>query len=167
MKTMWILTGLAVGGLLLTGCKKASESVAEKAMERAIERDGGGKAKVDIQGDKVTIKGADGTMEVGGTKIPDNFPKDVFLVKDGKVTMTLKTSDGVQVVLESKLGADKVAALYASEMKSLGWTEAQNVTMGNMAMLEFKKDRRTTTAVITQKDAGSQVQVVTTPADGK
>lgn len=52
-------------------------------------------------------------------------------------------------------------------MKSLGGTEAQNVTMGNMAMLEFKKDRRTTTAVITQKDAGSQVQVVTTPADGK
>jgi hypothetical protein len=160
---MLIAVGLIV--VAMSGCKKASENIVEQAMERAIEEDGGGKAKVDIQGEKVTIKTEDGTMEVasgGEATIPAEFPKDVFLVKDAKVSMSMKTPEGVQVVIETKQSVNQAAALYGSEMKKLGWNEEQNVSMGDTAMMSYQKDSREAAIVITKAATGANVQIVTT-----
>jgi len=163
MKHILIIAALTAGLVAVTGCKKASEKITEKLIEQSIEKDGGGKASVDIQEGKMTIKDADGTLEVAsgdGAKIPAEFPKDVFLVKNAKVVMSMKSSDGMQVMLETKESVDEVAKLYAAGMKAQEWEEETNVNMGDSVMCAYKKGEREATVIITKGSTGAQVQIV-------
>lgn len=65
------------------GCKKAEESILEKAIENA----GGEGAKVDIDKDKTVIKSNEGTFEVNteASKWPGEIPGDIPEFKFGKV----------------------------------------------------------------------------------
>lgn len=162
MKLIQLIVLTAVPLVAVTGCKKASESVAEKIIERSLEQEGG-KARVDLQEGKVTIEGKDGTVEVaggGGATIPPEFPKDVFLLKDAKVLMSLKSPDGVQLMLESKESMSRAAERYAAEMKALGWEEETSVNTAESIMRSYKKGDREAMVVISKAAEGSQIQVM-------
>ena len=76
------------------GCGK---KISEKIMEKAIEANQGGKAKVDISNGAMTIKTKDGEFVAGqgaAVKLPADFPADVFLYKGAKPVVTMKTADG-------------------------------------------------------------------------
>ncbi|MBM3858999.1 MAG: hypothetical protein FJ395_05030 [Verrucomicrobia bacterium] len=157
---------LTVSLMTVTGCKKASEKLTEKIVEKAIEREGGGKAAVDIQEGKVTIKTKDGTMEAAtgsSAKIPDGFPKDVHVIKNATITMSLKTPDAFQLMIETKDSVENAASQYSAEMKASGWNEETNMNMGESVMHAYKKGNRQASIIITKGQQGAQIQIVASP----
>jgi hypothetical protein len=104
--------------LSLAGCgikenleKKAGEALAENVLEST----GGG--DVDINGDKITIKGESGEeLTVGGTEWPKSeLAKSVPEFQTGTITAVLDSADCVIVSLESVKEAD--AAAYFATVK--------------------------------------------------
>jgi len=148
--------------ILAVGCGRKAE---EKAMEKAIEKQTGGKASVNIDKNSFSVKTKDGefTMTSGGdAKIPDDFPSDVFVYKGSTVFSTLKVPDGQQVQLTSKDAVSKVADAYKKEMTAKGWTEESTVTMGEQVVLSYQKDDlRTAVMVMGEKDLSRIILTVT------
>lgn len=114
-----------IGGLLIfililsfAGCgakKNLKEKAGEALAGKIIEAAGGG--GVDINKDKVSIKGKDGEkLTIGGTEWPKSkLAKSVPEFKGGKIAAVLDSDDSVMVVLESVKEAD--AAAYIETVK--------------------------------------------------
>lgn len=83
-----------------TGCG-AKEKLGEKVAERAFEEVGGGDLNID--GDKVTIKGNNGeTVTFGDSKWPTSeLAKNIPEFKDGTVNGVLESTDSIVITLES------------------------------------------------------------------
>lgn len=114
MKKILALLIAATLVLSLAGCgvkEKASEKIAEKIVEEAI----GG--KVDVDGDKVTIKGEDGTeVKFGGTEWPKtDLMKNIPEFKDGTIATVMESDKYAMVVIEKVKEED--ATKYLDEMK--------------------------------------------------
>ena len=83
--TQKLLLALAIAAACaLPGCKRASEAIAEKAIEQAS----GDKVDIKQDGDTVSIKTDQGEMKVataqdgGSVALPADFPGDVFLPEE-------------------------------------------------------------------------------------
>jgi hypothetical protein len=166
MRTL-IAIVLAVGVAITVGCKKASEELGEKMMEKALESQGGGKADVDVHEGKVTIKTKEGQFEAvsgGGARIPAGFPQDVYVLTDAKIIMASKSPTGFHVMFETGDSQDKIVARYAEEMKARDWSEESSVTMGDGVMANYKKENRGVMVMVAKDDSGTKVQVITTHA---
>lgn len=161
-----LLSVLLVVGLIgMNGCRRASKKLSEKIMERAIEKSGGGDADVTVTDGKVSVKTKDGEFETAagdGAKVPDDFPKDVFLPNGGKVVSTVKVPQGFMVAMELKVSPDKVASEVAAAMKSEGWTEAMSSASGDTRMFNYAKEdaKRSANFVISKTDKGCQIQIM-------
>lgn len=83
-----------------TGCG-AKEKLGEKVAEKAFEEVGGG--DLDIDGDKVTIKGNSGeTVTFGDSKWPTSeLANNIPEFKDGTVNGVLESTDSIVITLES------------------------------------------------------------------
>jgi hypothetical protein len=83
-----------VFSLFILSCQRASKKTGEKMMEKALENATGGKANVDINGEKTVIETSAGKMEVDSkaNSWPGEIPGDVPEFKFGKVT-AVTTSD--------------------------------------------------------------------------
>jgi hypothetical protein len=163
-----VVTGLMAAG----GCRKASERIAEKMAEKAIEKNGGGKANVDISDGKISVKTKEGEMVAtsgGSASIPSDFPKDVLVLKDAKLLATVKVPDGFSVTMESKDAPENIVKKYAAEMKANGWTEQASVDMGSGTMISYNKEKenRTTTVMVSKGDKITQVVVTAANPTGK
>jgi hypothetical protein len=104
MKHLKIIFYTSMLILLLGGCgvkEKLEEKAGEAIAEKMIEDAGGG--DVDIDGDKVTIKGENGEeITVGGTQWPESeLAKSIPEFKDGEVASVLDSTDSVIITLES------------------------------------------------------------------
>lgn len=161
-----LIAGLVMLGVvtLTGGCKQGTESVAEKVVEKAIEEEGGGKAHVSLEDGKVAIETKDDSFETatgGEVKVPDGFPQDVYLPKDGNVLVALKSPEGFAVTLQTPAAKEKVVAEYAAEMKAKGWEEKVSMAMGESQMLSYSKDNdaRTVTIHVVKEEAATQVQI--------
>lgn len=89
----------------LVGCG-VKEKIAEKAAEKFIEGIGGG--QVDIDGDKVTVKGEDGeTLTVGGADWPtSDIAKAIPEFTKGEIASVMEVENGMMVTVESVKEAD-------------------------------------------------------------
>ena len=83
-----------------TGCG-AKEKLGEKVAEKAFKEAGGG--DLDIDGDKVTIKGNNGeTVTFGDSKWPTSeLAKNIPEFKGGTVNGVLESADSIVITLES------------------------------------------------------------------
>jgi hypothetical protein len=139
---------LIIGAILLSilGCgEKSEEKAAEKIMEKAIESQMDGKAQVDIDGENIKIKTADGEMTVTAgksAKLPSGFPEDVFLYEDADLNSVMTMPQGYQLGFESKDAPSKISDAYLKEMTAEGWSKEMSMDMGNQMMLGFKKNER-------------------------
>ncbi|MCL5269239.1 MAG: hypothetical protein M1457_01470 [bacterium] len=158
-----LLCLMVVSMLAVGGCGKKAE---EKMMEKAIEQDTGDKANVDLSKNKVTIESKDGgKIEIasGGDtslKVPDDFPKDVFVYPGAKVEASIKTPDGVQLTLVTSDAMAKVTDAYKAKMKAEGWEEKTAAAMGEMTMLQFEKADRTAMVHITKDGENSRIMLM-------
>lgn len=173
-KTMLVV--LIAASLALGGCGKKSDetrarTAQEKAMEKSIEKSSGDKANVDLSKEKMTFQTKEGgKVEIAtgeaGVKVPDDFPKDVLVYKGAKVDSSVKSPEGMQVMLSTADPADKVAEAYKTEMTKSGWTEKTSMAMAEMTMLEYTKDQRTATVNVMKGDGkGAKVMLVLTKKD--
>jgi hypothetical protein len=138
------LLGLA---LTITGC----DLIARKATEGAISGATGG--KVDVDGDKVTIKGEDGTESTisNETKIPDGFPTEVPLRDDGsvKAAITSQVNNGTNYMLNIRFKVPQTELLewYKTELEKGGWKIISTVSTGDGGMIGAEKDNLTLNVV--------------------
>jgi hypothetical protein len=148
--------------LMLGGCGK---KMAEKAMEKAIEKGGGGKAHVDLSKNQVRIQTKDGDkMEFAGggegLKIPADFPKDIHVYQGAKVEGSIKTGEATQLTFTTADAAAKVAEEYQGKMKQAGWEEKTSAQMSGMTMLEYKKDQRNLMVHITSDGKTTRIMLI-------
>ncbi len=147
------------------GCRRASQSWAEKLAEKAIEKESGGKADVDFKNGKVSIKTKDGEMVAvtgGSAAVPADFPKDVFVPGGAKILASYSTPDGRSLTMESQDSQASVISQYEAEMKKQGWTEESRTNAGEAVIRVYKKgDKRTTSILINKSSSGSQMVLTT------
>ena len=128
--------------LILPGCGK---TVTEKQTEKALEKQFGGNAKVDVNNDSVSVVTDQGTFQAGGkVKLPVGFPKDVYII-DGELmtAMSDSTSGSFQVAIKSTKSLSDAKKLYDEKLKSDGWTIKSTYDYNNTGVLiSAEKDTR-------------------------
>jgi hypothetical protein len=129
---------LLAGVMLLSpgGCgakKKLSEKVAEKVTEGIIEKATGGEVKLDINKDKVTVKGKDGeVLSFGENEWPKGQAADLIPeFKKGKIITTMNSDEGCAVLLEGVDESD--FQQYVEALKNAGFTN-------NMTEIQDEKE---------------------------
>ncbi len=164
-----LVIGVMMASLLVSGCKKAAEKAAEKAIESGMAKDGN-KAKVDISGGKVSIETKDGTAVYSGgkdAKLPDNFPKDVYVYDGGNVVASISVPDGFNLSIETKDGADKVFTTVKEKMTGSGWKQEMEMKQDKNAMVTYKKGERTVSFNIASQPNATQISIFVSAEKGK
>lgn len=146
---------------LFTGCGRKQEEksitgrAAEKALEKMIEKESGGKAKVDISGESLSIKTEDGEVNISGgdnVKIPADFPSDVYQYEGGKIMTVMQMQGNTSVSYGCAEKPSKVTETYKSKMGQNGWTVLQTMDMGEQQMVTFSKGERVATIIVGKSD---------------
>lgn len=104
MKKVLILSFAAILVLSLTGCgikKKIENKIGEAIGEKVVE--GITNSNVDLDGDKITIKGEDGTeVTMGGTEWPENdLLKDVPKFDKGTINGVTESDALVMILIDN------------------------------------------------------------------
>jgi hypothetical protein len=110
-------------------------------------------AKVDSAAGKVTVQTQEGTATYAGgqgTKIPDGFPKDIYVPAGATVLATVTTPGGFNLTLESSDAAADVAQAFKDKMTAAGWQESMSMNQGTINMLGYQKDGRAVQLVISR-----------------
>jgi hypothetical protein len=132
--------------------QKIGQKIGENVLEKAIEQSTGKKADVSADGNTVSVKTGEGTMEASGEgmiKLPSDFPSDVFVYPDAKITFSTSTpanaADGTKasymIAYTVNQSVADVVAKYNGEMVKNGWTKETEANYGAM-MVNFKKGNK-------------------------
>ncbi|MBD3345835.1 MAG: hypothetical protein GF401_12300 [Chitinivibrionales bacterium] len=156
---------IAMMALSFSGCgKKGEEKIAENIVKKAIEKESGGKADVDISNGNVNIKTDDGEMSVTSGKnarIPEAFPTDILIYQGSSVEAAMEVPEGYSVQLKSDDDVTKIAETYKADMKAQGWSQEASLDMGEQAMLSFKKGERAAQVVIMPDESITRIGLTT------
>lgn len=151
---------LLIASVALTAsCRKKAD---ERAIEKAIEKQSGGKVKADISKGQVTFKSKEGEMTItsgGGAKVPEGFPKDVLVYRGAEVLMSAKERDSFTVMLTTGDNSETVAEAYKKAMKSEGWEEETSLQTPQGVGLTYKKEKRIAIVNITKDDKKTQISL--------
>lgn len=153
--------------LVVAGCSKKKESashgnrLAEKMAEAAIEHQSGGQAKVDIQGDHVSIQTKDGNYQVSsgdaGVAIPADFPKEIPIYAGSTVVQTVTTPDGAHAMLKSTDAATKVMAFYKERLTGDGWKTEMAMQSAGGDMLSVTKGPLSLAILVSASDGTTMI----------
>ena len=152
------MIALAMVCLMLTGCGR---KVAEKMIEARMAKEGV-KAKVDLSGEQVTIQTKDGTSTFSGgknAKVPDTFPKDVYVYPGATVVASVSVPNGCNLVLETKDDLEKVLGAFKDKMTGADWKEEMNMNQNGTSMCAYKKDKRSASIVIASADKKTTITI--------
>jgi len=117
-------------------CRKASESVAKKIAEKAIEGASGGKAKVDL--------GATGNVDISGLPEALRYPGAKGVQK---LSMGNEEGTGTSYIFET---GDKVSDVTAFYKKALaGWKSSMTLESEKGTVMGYTTTDEKATAVIT------------------
>lgn len=163
MRTRSLVASLAIGGMLIaaTGCGKASEKIAEKATEKAIEAGAGGDADVDIKDGGYTVETDEGSASFGAG-MPSGWPDDVPLPDDFAPTGGANISSGADTMITatgtSGESIDDLLAFYDAELT--GWEQAQSIETTverRMVNRTYTKDDRTVSLGVADNDENREI----------
>jgi len=151
------IVALVGGYFVMRGLRaKVSETIGQKMgenmLEKAIEQGTGQKADVSADGKTVSVKTNEGTMaasQEGTIKLPSDFPSDIFIYPDAKITFSTSTpanaTEGTKasfmIAYSTNQSVADVVAKYNEEMVKNGWTKGTESNYGGM-MIDFKKGNR-------------------------
>jgi hypothetical protein len=147
-RTLGFMTFLLVvaAALVFAGaCRKANESRAEKAIENAMEKASGGKADVDLSGGKISVKTDQGTADfiAAGGKWPEDVPGDVPKFEGGKVTATLRGTQGQGKTWTIAFDQVETAAYakYVETIKAAGYAIITTMDIEDGAVTQARKGK--------------------------
>lgn len=136
----------AVGGC---GVKdRVNDKISEKVSEGVINKALDGEGTVDIDGDKVSIKGEDGEeFSFGDTEWPDSgAAQSIPKFNQGKITSVMNSNTVCGIIFEEVEKAD--FEQYVQEVKDQGFTtEPLEFTSDMAATYAAKKDDKTSITV--------------------
>ncbi len=174
MKTLYLISILAILTFSVSSCGNNDEKVADKTSEeiaeKIIESATGNKVDVNKNGEtgSVTIKGDNGeevTISSNGNDIPDDFPSDIYL-PEGKIssvgTINSEEGDIITIVLNVKESTDKIAEKILKKMKANGWKSEMNMTTGEGGLQMYSKDDNSLTVTIGSENNKTQVSYMAT-----
>lgn len=155
---------IAALAVSLAACQDASNEAAEKMIE-ASASNGGQNVDVEI-GDNDSVSMSADTeqgkmqMQAGeGTKLPEDFPKDIPVYKGftPSFIQTLEDQEtfSVQGTVEASL--DEVAKFYIGEAIAEGWQEILRVFEHETKTLQYEKDDRALSVLIMSQDGKATV----------
>jgi hypothetical protein len=158
-----LLPVLALAILALAGCGKSiSQRASEKAAEKIIEKQSGGKANVDIDGKNLNIETEQGKMQAGeNVELPADFPADVYVI-DGtiKVAISGQVNEGQSVSIETDKNVGEVSNTYLEKLASDGWKITGTMNFGESTSIIAEKDNRTVSVSIARSDNKTTVTVI-------
>ena len=144
-----------------SGCGKDEKTISTPRGEVRITQKGGGASMEMVTKDgKVNI-----TSNEKGVALPDNFPKDVPIIKGGVVTMAMASGEHLSVHLRAPSPVAETAKYYEDSLKAQGWQIEATMNMGESMMVSAKKGRREC-AVTAVKDGNGSVVQLMVPREG-
>jgi hypothetical protein len=137
-------------------------------LQGAIENKTGVKTNLqDIQNGKMTFTDTKtgAKVDIGGGKVPDNFPKDFPLYPGAKVTSALSgaqtgKSNGFWLTLATGDTLDTVLAYYKSQLAVSDWKIQQTYTSGDTMTETLTKGMWSGSLAITRKSSDKEAQIV-------
>ncbi len=160
MKYQKILAVASAIVLLGAGCgKPASNYVAERSVEKMIEKQTGAKVDIKQDGNAVKYETKEGVFESGtDLKLPEDFPKDVY-VAEGKIVSAISNKDnGVfSVSIESEAKAEDLAKTYENKFKDEGWKISGTMNFGDTYSVIAEKEGRQASAMIGQSSDNTTI----------
>ena len=150
--------------MFLAGCGKSiSQRAGEKAAEKIIEKQSGGKADVDINKGNVKVETEQGKMEAGeNVKLPSDFPQDVYVIEGAvKAVFSNQANGGYTISIETDKGLNEASAAYQEKFKSDGWKITGTMSFEDTASVTAEKDDRIASVIISKSDAKTAVTVST------
>lgn len=161
----WLLVLAIAGVFALPGCKRASEAIAEQAIEQAS----GDKVDIEQNGDTVNIKTEQGEMKIataqagGSVTLPADFPGDVFLPEQRTVSSAMDMGGMKAVNIATATALAQVSADVEKSMQGQGWKREMSMqTSADSSTLIYSKDKRQAVyQMMKAEDGGTQLAVRT------
>jgi hypothetical protein len=122
----------------------------------------GGNVDRNLDG-STTYSNNDGTVTVGGNKLPDNWPSDAPKYPNASIQYSGSSNpqtgeEGSAIVFTTSDTLQNVVDFYKKELASSGWKIEQTANVGSSTVISAAKDTRTLGVYIS--DAGNgQVSV--------
>ncbi len=160
-----LLAAAIAAACALPGCKRASEAIAEKAIEQAS----GDKVDIKQDGDTVSIKTEQGEMKVataqegGSVALPADFPADVYLPEPRTVSSAMDMGGMKAVNIATTAALAQVSAEVEKSMQDQGWKREMSMQTGaDSSTLIYSKDQRQAVYQLMKADAGGTQLAVRT-----
>jgi len=154
-KFLSLLLILPIFTLILSGCgKSVSQIVGEKATEKIIENQTGGKANVDINNGNVKVDTKEGSIETGANvKLPADFPSDVYVIEGSMVAaMSDQANKSFTISIEINKSLEEASTIYQTELKKQGWSITGTMNFGESSSVVAEKDNRTVSVYINKSN---------------
>lgn len=156
---------LCAATLILAGC---GQTAVEQAAERAIERDTGEQADVDMRDDgSLRVNAKDGTVEIGrGATLPSDWPTEIGTYPGATITTSAAVTDdsgqpATMITLTSTDSAQAIVDFFQKKVTTQGWTTTAEATVGAMKIFSASKDGRNfAVQVVTSDDSTTATLVV-------
>jgi|SRR3989344_1001897 len=159
-KKLWFIIGGIV--IIIVIVWAFSGGLARNAAERALDQAG---IDVDRNSDgSATYTGDEGTVTVGSTSYPDNWPSDAPKYPNGKVMFSASSNPqtgaaGASLSLTTSDSPTAVIDFYKRELTSQGWNIESTASAGGAMVLSATKDDRTLGIWAAETDGVTQVTI--------
>jgi len=159
--------GILFFTLFISGC--GTKSLVENQMEKNLEKNLGGNAKVDLDNGVINLQTENGSLQVGGKiNLPEGFPSDVY-VMEGEILSAVQNFgvNGYQVIISTNKSISETQTLYNEKLKKDSWNIQNTMNLGTSFILSAIKDTRTLSVSIGNGDEVGIVSVIITLTDSK
>lgn len=143
--------------LLVTGCDKIQEKLANKVAEKAVESAGGGPVKIDTSGGETTLTDPKtGTTVTSGAavKLPPGWPASVPVYPGATIRNALSTPGAKTATLATKDAPAKVTEFYKTKS---GLKLESDIDLGQQHVCVFKNGKGNVTVSVGQAGADTMI----------
>jgi hypothetical protein len=142
------------------GCGKSEKTYKTAQGEVKVKQKSG-----EVTYEATTKDGGTFKMAAGdkGVALPDNFPKDVPILKGATVKMAMTHGKQFHVQLQAPGAITDATKFYEDSLKGQGWEIETTMNMGDTSMLSAKKGARQCAIVASKDSGGTIVQLTVTP----
>jgi hypothetical protein len=105
--------------------------------------------------------GATGEKGVG---LPDEFPKDVPILKNATLKATVSQGDRMIVQLHTTSSIAEAENFYLTTLKKEGWTVTEPSYTGDMTIVSAKKGNTLCGVTIAKEGKGTLIRLAISPA---
>ena len=155
--TVLYLTLLVLALLMTAGCSRSKTYSTPGGSVTVNDNGKPGQSAVTITGNN----GEKMTINSEGTKLPDDYPKDVPVASGAKIVMSTsvdnKTTKGSHLVLESTDSLDKITEFYKKGLADNGWKISATFAQPQMTIITAAKDNRELSLSVQQGDGKSTI----------